>query len=149
MRVTKRILKQRVQRLTLRANANAPAAEVPTPVTRKRAGAVTARQEAMARPEGCRRQSCRVPIDNEVAVKKLGGFGFQLRACNASTGGCRVELIEMVDAGERVIVRLPALEPLGAEVAWVEGASAGLHFQRALHSAVFDQLMDRLAACAA
>jgi hypothetical protein len=55
----------------------------------------------------------------------------------------------MVDSGERIIVRLPALEPLGAEVAWVDGANAGLHFQRPLHPAVFDQLMHRFAACAA
>ena len=42
-----------------------------------------------------------------------------------------------------------ALEPLGAEVAWVQGANAGLRFQRPLHPAVFDQLMDRFTACAA
>lgn len=84
-----------------------------------------------------------------MAVKKLGGFGFQLQALNVSAGGCRVELIEMVNSGEPVIVRLPALEPLGAEVAWVQGANAGLRFQRPLHPAVFDQLMDRLTACAA
>lgn len=84
-----------------------------------------------------------------MAVKKLGGFGFELLALNVSAGGCRVELIEMVKTGEPVIVRLPALEPLGAEVVWVQGANAGLHFQRPLHPAVFDQLMDRFTACAA
>ncbi len=88
-------------------------------------------------------------MEHEVGVKKLGGFGFQLPALDVSPEGCQVELVEMVDAGERVIVRLPALEPLGAQVAWVQGANAGLHFQRPLHSAVFDQLMDRFVTCAA
>jgi PilZ domain len=99
-------------------------------------------------PEGCRRRNSRRPIDHEVSVKKLGGFGFQLPTQDVSPDGCRVELVEMVDTGERVIVRLPSLEALAAEVAWVRGANAGLQFQRPLHPAVFDQLIDRLSACA-
>ena len=100
-------------------------------------------------PEHERRTSRRVAVEAEFTVRKVGGFGFHLRALNASADGCRVELVEMVDAGERVVVRLPALEPLGADVAWSNGASAGLHFQRPLHPAVFDQLVDRCTPCAA
>jgi hypothetical protein len=148
MRLKRRILEHRMRRMTLRANANAPAAPVIASLTRIHAGAATARPEPAPRPEGCRRQSCRRPVKHEVGVKKLGGFGFQLPTLDVSPEGCRVELVEMVDAGERVIVRLPALEPLGAEVAWVQGANAGLHFQRPLHAAVFDQLMNRFVTCA-
>jgi hypothetical protein len=139
----RRILEHRVKRMTLRANANAPAAIAIAPLAHIRASAVMARPEPAPRPEGCRRQSCRRPVEHEVGVKKLGGFGFQLPTVDVSAGGCRVELVEMVDAGERVIVRLPTLEPLGAQVAWVQGANAGLHFQRPIHAAVFDQLLDR------
>jgi hypothetical protein len=142
-------LERRMRRMTLRANANAPAATVMAHRTRIRASAVILRQEPALRPDGCRRRSCRRPVEHEIGVKKLGGFGFQLATVDVSPEGCRVELVEMVDAGERVIVRLPALEPLGAQVAWVRGANAGLHFQRPLHSAVFDQLMDRFVTCAA
>lgn len=149
MRMSSR-MNARVHRMKLRAHAEAPAAEGKLPVLRApRPRAAAARETAADRPKDCRRQSCRVATDTEVAVKRLGGFGFQLQALNVSAGGCRVELIEMVDCGERVIVRLPALEPLGAEVAWVDGANAGLHFQRSLHAAVFDQLVDRFAPCAA
>jgi hypothetical protein len=149
MRLKRRNLDNRVKRMTLRANATGSAATVTAPLTQIRASAAIARQEPAPRPEGCRRQSCRRPVEHEVGVKKLGGFGFQLPTLDVSPEGCRVELVEMVDAGERVIVRLPALEPLGAQVAWVQGANAGLHFQRPLHSAVFDQLMDRFVTCAA
>ena len=148
MRLRQLRLQQRVRRMTLRANAQALAAAVQStarPMTR-RAQAV---HQPVARPENCRRVSPRSAVEAEVAVKKLGGFGFQLQALDVSAGGCRVELIEMVNSGEPVIVRLPALEPLGAEVAWVQGANAGLRFQRPLHPAVFDQLMDRFTACAA
>ena len=151
MRLIKRSMHERVHRITLRANAQASTAQVQFPasrVPRARAGAAT-QDAASAKPKDCRRQSYRVPTDSEVAVKRLGGFGFQLQALNVSAGGCRIELIEMVNCGERVIVRLPALEPLGAEVAWVDGANAGLHFQRSLHDAVFDQLIDRFTTCAA
>jgi hypothetical protein len=149
MRLKRGILERRMKRMTLRANANAPAAPAIVPLTHIRASAAIVRQEPAPRPEGCRRRSCRRPVEHEVGVKKLGGFGFQLPTLDVSPEGCRVELVEMVDAGERVIVRLPALEPLGAQVAWVQGANAGLHFQRRLHSAVFDQLMDRFVTCAA
>lgn len=143
-----RILKNRMQRMTVRANAQTSTAASQAPVALMPAETI-ARQEPEARPEGCRRRSARARVDHEVAVKKLGGFGFQLPARDVSPDGCRVELVEMVDAGERVIVRLPALEPLGAEVAWVQGANAGLQFQRTLHPAVFEQLMERFIACAA
>jgi hypothetical protein len=143
----RRILEHRVKRMTLHANSNAPASAV-APLAYIRASRVMAQPDPTPRPEGCRRQSCRRPVEHEVGVKKLGGFGFQLPTVDVSAEGCRVELVEMVDAGERVIVRLPALEPLGAQVAWVQGANAGLHFQRPIHAAVFDQLMDRFATCA-
>jgi hypothetical protein len=145
MRLKRPVLEHRMKRMTLRANADSPV--VAAPVARISAGAIVARQ-APAAPEGCRRRNCRLPIEHEVGVKKLGGFGFQLPTRNVSAGGCSVELVEMVDTRERVIVRLPSLEPLGAEVAWVMGANAGLHFQRPLHPAVFDQLIDRLSASA-
>ena len=151
MRLTDPGLPRRVRRITVRANAQASIAQVQFSVGRapRARSASAAKDSAATRPEDCRRQGSRIATDAEFAVKRLGGFGFQLQSRNVSAGGCRVELIEMVDRGERVIVRLPALEPLAAEVAWVDGANAGLHFQRPLHSAVFDQLIDRFATCAA
>ena len=146
MRLRQPTLQRRVRRMTLRANAQSVQS---TARRTPRRHAATAPRQPDPRPENCRRESPRSSVEAEVAVKKLGGFGFQLQALNVSAGGCRVELIEMVNSGEPVIVRLPALEPLGAEVAWVQGANAGLRFQRPLHPAVFDQLMDRFTACAA
>ena len=147
MRLKRPILEDRMQRMTLRANADRSIAAVLPPVAPISSNAIIARQEPAA-PEGCRRRSCRRPVDHEVSVKKVGGFGFQLATQDVSPDGCRVELVEMVDTGERVIVRLPSIEPLGAEVAWVKGANAGLQFQRPLHPAVFEQLIDRVLASA-
>jgi hypothetical protein len=149
MRLKERLEQQRVRRITLRANSQATVGVVGLPVARVPRLRAGASPQQVAQPKDCRRKSRRIAAEAEVSVKKLGGFGFQLQTRNVSAGGCRVELIEMVDCGERVIVRLPALEPLGAQVAWVDGANAGLHFQRSLHAAVFDQLIDRFMTCAA
>ena len=100
-------------------------------------------------PETERRMSPRVGLETEFKVRKFGGFAFQLRVLNASAGGCRVELIDPVDTAERIIVRLPALEPLSANVAWVDGNNAGLRFERPLYPAVFDHFIERYAPCAA
>jgi hypothetical protein len=133
--------------MRLRARAQLP--PPPPPVAASVVRRLTKRAIVPAAEPDPQRRSRRVRVTTEVSVRKVGSFSFQLAAPNVSTGGCRVELVEMVDVNERVIVRLPALEPLGAEVAWVEGAHAGLRFQRPLHPAVFDQLIDRFGACAA
>jgi hypothetical protein len=149
MRLRRRNFEHRVQRMRLRASSQLPPVRLetlaqPASMLAERSPAAQTRAEADPR-----RRSSRLPLGSEISVRKAGSFSFQLPALNISPDGCRVELVEMVDVNERVIVRLPALEPLGAEVAWVGGNHAGLRFQRPLHPAVFDQLVDRFSACAA
>ena len=96
-----------------------------------------------------RRCSRRVVVSGSISVRKSGCLSFHLPALDLSTHGCRVELVEAADRGERVVVRLRGLEPLGADVAWVQGIHAGLRFHRPLHPAVFDQLLGRFGACCA
>ena len=47
---------------------------------------------------------------------------------------------------EIVWVKFEGLEALEAMVCWVDGFAAGLEFQRPVHPAVFDVLLQRLAA---
>ena len=150
MRVKRRNFEHRVQRMRLRASSERPPAR-PEPPVRSRCAAPVGKIPASQPLVGgdTRRRSNRRPLGREISVRKAGGFNFQLAALDVSTDGCRVELVERVDVNERVVVRLPALEPMGAEVAWVDGYRAGLRFQRPLHTAVFDQLIDRCTSCAA
>jgi hypothetical protein len=113
------------------------------------AAAAPASQSSAEPYTDSQRTSRRIRVTGEISVRKAGCFNFQVPALDISTHGCRIEFVEAVDAGERVIVRLPALEPLGADVAWVCGMQAGLRFDRPLHPAVFDQLLGRFSACAA
>ena len=148
----KRRIEHRVRRMRFRAKGEAAAPHVKALV----AGLEAARLSSLTpgkvshrspvEDHDARRANRRLPVATEVSVRKAGGFSFQLRAFDVSAGGCRVELVEAVDPDERVIVRLPTLEPLAAEVEWVYGNVAGLRFERPLHPAVFDNLMDRLSA---
>ena len=94
--------------------------------------------------EGSRRRAPRSVVESELSVRRTGGFNFQARLSDVSIGGCRVEMLEPCEVGDRVIARFPALEPLGARVCWAAGVTAGVEFQASVHPAVFDALLVRL-----
>ncbi len=92
------------------------------------------------------RRSERITLCAQVTLRRLGHASFSVAVTDASPDGCKVELVERPREGDRVLVKFDALEPLEAEVCWVEGFSAGLKFARAVHPAVFDLLVERLKA---
>ena len=92
-----------------------------------------------------RRRWNRVSSGGEVVIRRLGGFNFQVALHDLSAGGCRVEMIEAAEPGDPVIARLPQLEPLGSTVCWAEGTTVGIGFSNAIHPAVFDMVVSRLA----
>jgi hypothetical protein len=96
--------------------------------------------------EGSRRRAPRCAVDIEVSVRRIGGFNFQAGLHDVSIGGCRVEMLEPCEVGDRVVARFPALEPLGARVCWSAGTTAGVEFHASVHPAVFDALLVRLQA---
>jgi hypothetical protein len=81
---------------------------------------------------------------SRVVVRPIGGFNCEVRLDDASAAGCRVEMVESVDVGESLIARFPQLEPLVAKVCWTKKTTAGLHFSKSIHPAVFDALLTRL-----
>jgi hypothetical protein len=92
-----------------------------------------------------RRRSPRSALDTEIVVRRVGGFNFEVGVHDISAGGCRVDLIEAYEVGDRVITRLPSLEPLGSRVCWTKGTTVGIQFLRTIHPAVLDSLLERLA----
>jgi hypothetical protein len=82
----------------------------------------------------------------EVALRRHGRFTYRVRAFDISPEGCKLEWVEQPEIGERMWVRVPALEALEAQVVWLEGPRAGLRFVQRIHSAVFELLVERLAA---
>jgi PilZ domain-containing protein len=90
------------------------------------------------------RRSERVSLTAEVILRRIGRSSFQVAATDASADGCRVQLVERPSEGERVLVKFDGLEPLEAEVCWLDGFTAGLRYARPMHPAVFELLVERL-----
>jgi hypothetical protein len=152
MRLNKRLLAERLQRLRLRAQTSArppstPLIELPnrSPVMDRcaPAGASLACGRWADKPHG-RRGSRRVHVRAEIGMRRMGSFSFQVVLEDVSTGGCRVELVDFVDVDDHVIARFPGVEPFSAKVSWADSHCAGIHFERPLHPAVFEQLLSRL-----
>lgn len=80
----------------------------------------------------------------EVSMRRLGKLNYRVSVYDVSPSGCRVELVDKPRLHEHVLVKFQGLESLEAEVCWIEGSCAGLRFEKAIHPAVFDLLLERL-----
>lgn len=65
-----------------------------------------------------------------------------------SAHGCRFETRERIAADSNMWLRLPGIEPLYSRVAWVKEWEAGCEFDRPLHPAVVDRLVQSSAGAA-
>lgn len=86
----------------------------------------------------------RTSVSADVSLRRLGQNNYRVRVNDLSPEGCRVELVEMPRVGERMLIKLDGLEVLDSRVCWVHGFVAGLRFERPIHPAVFDLLVQRL-----
>jgi hypothetical protein len=147
MYMKRRISPERLERVCERALSN-PVIELPnrSPVHDRclPAGASAACGTWADRPSG-RRCGRRVTVTGEIAMRRMGSFSFQVPIGDLSTRGCRIELVEFLDVDDHVIARLPGLEAFSARVTWSDARCAGVEFEHALHPAVFEQLLARLA----
>ena len=90
------------------------------------------------------RRSERVSLSAEVLLRRPGQSPYHIRVTDLSPEGCKVDLIQRPSEGEHMLLKCEGLEALEAEVCWVEGFCAGLEFDKPIHPAVFDLLLDRL-----
>jgi hypothetical protein len=146
MRMTKRIASDRLERVRDRAQSArvnlALERVVRRLVSAERAAAAICGTWADEPPS--RRRAERNGVEGQISMRRLGSFGFELPVRDISTAGCKVELVEQVCASDSVITRLPGLEPFGATVVWSDDRTAGVRFNRPIHPAVFELLLERL-----
>jgi hypothetical protein len=90
------------------------------------------------------RRSARAAVRAEVSLRRLGQSSYRVNVTDLSPEGCKLGLVERPRVGEQLFVKLDGLEALDAEVCWVDGHVAGLRFERTIHPAVFDLLLQRL-----
>ena len=91
------------------------------------------------------RRSERVPLSASVSLRRSGQLNYRVRIFNASLHGCRVEFVDRPNLAEQLWVKFDGLQPIEAEVCWIEGVAVGVNFVRPIHLAVFDGLISRLA----
>lgn len=87
------------------------------------------------------RRSERVSLNALVSLRRSGQLNYRVRVFDASLHGCRVEFVERPQLEEQLWVKFEGLQPLEAEVCWVEGFAAGVNFVQPIHPAVFDGLI--------
>jgi hypothetical protein len=90
------------------------------------------------------RQSERIALAAEVCLRRIGKSTFRVTMTDVSPEGCKVQLVERPAKDERVLVKFEGLEVLEANVCWVDGFTAGLSFEKPMHPAVFELLVERL-----
>ena len=91
------------------------------------------------------RKSERVGLAAEVSLRRTGQKNYRANVYDVSQHGCKVEFVERPALEEVVWVKFDGLEALEALVCWIDEFAVGLEFQRPLHPAVFDTLLERLA----
>ena len=92
------------------------------------------------------RQHPRVSIDGEVSLRRPGKLGFRVRLFDLSPAGCKAEFVERPELEEQVWIKFDSMEALEARICWLAGTKAGMKFARPIHAAVFQLVVDRLAA---
>lgn len=88
----------------------------------------------------------RLELTAEVQLRRVGRQKYQGRTFDLSPRGCKVEFIERPRAGEMLWIGFDGLDPIEAEVRWVDGFFGGVEFVRPIYPAVFDLLLARLKA---
>src|SRR5690242_4567700 len=97
-----------------------------------RAGLVFAPEKIIERKHWPR-QSERITLSADVALRRLGQNSYRVRVSDLSPDGCKVELVEQPRIEERLLIKFEGLEVLEAEVCWVEAYVAGLRFEKTIH----------------
>jgi hypothetical protein len=108
-----------------------------------RAG-LTFEPEKVAQKKHWPRQNERISLAADVSLRRLGQNSYRVRVNDLSPNGCKVDLVERPRVQEHMLVKFEGLELLDAEVCWVEGYVAGLRFEKPMHPAVFELLLQRL-----
>jgi hypothetical protein len=88
------------------------------------------------------RKALRYKARLSVLVRRRGRASQRMDALDISQVGCRLEFVSPPREGDILWVQLRGLQPLAAEVRWVEGKDAGVAFAQPISPAVFQLLID-------
>lgn len=90
------------------------------------------------------RKSLRVAITAEVTLRRSARSGYRVKIIDVSVHGCRAEFVDRPKLDELVWIKFDDLQSIGATVCWVRGFEVGLEFERPIHPAVLEMIVQRL-----
>jgi hypothetical protein len=90
------------------------------------------------------RQNERVPLNCEVDFKRHGDARYRVELFDLSADGCCLSPPIRVEKGDLISLRIPEMEAIHGEIAWVQGFRAGVRFDHPFHAAVFDHVVGKL-----
>lgn len=94
-------------------------------------------------PELTSRKSERVTLEMGAGLRQRGGTGVGVQIVDLSVDGFRASTHLQLTKGADVWLRLPGLEPYQARVMWAKGNFIGCAFERPLHPAVLDMIVNK------
>lgn len=90
------------------------------------------------------RYAARLDVKLSATLREMGSSKrFDVQVEDLSLTGFRCTTTFRLNPGQVVAITIPSLASLEARVAWAEGYLYGCSFERALHVAVFDNLVSR------
>lgn len=95
----------------------------------------------MAPPKA--RNAERVSLTLRAGLRQRGAAPVTVSILDLSTHGFRIETHLTLQVGTQIWLRLPGLESAAARVAWIHGPCAGCAFDRPLHPAVLQMIVQR------
>ena len=86
------------------------------------------------------RKAERVPIRAAVQFR-AGARRSQVTVNDLSTHGARISFAHILRAGDQFFLKLPVIEPVEAEVVWVDQFEAGCKFLKPIHPVMFETVI--------
>ncbi len=97
------------------------------------------RRPVAAKPRDARRE-LRIPVSLESVMGSTQVGRRKVELLDLSCSGCCVSTVVNLEIGSHVVITIPELAPLGAQVRWRRTGSMGLRFNAALHPAVVSRV---------
>lgn len=88
------------------------------------------------------RKAERKAVELDAALRQRGASGISVQILDLSTTGFRAATHLELEKGTDVWLRLPRLEPCHAKVVWSASNIVGCAFERPLHPAVLQMIVD-------
>jgi hypothetical protein len=89
------------------------------------------------------RKAERVSLEMGAGLRQRGGTGVSIQIMDLSVDGFRASTHLQLAKGTDVWLRLPGLEAYQARVMWAKGNFVGCAFERPLHPAVLDMIVNK------